>query len=272
MSDIFLDLGLIQIKWYSFCLLIAMVIGGVLFYKEGKKKGISGDELIDILFYGVLLGILGGRIYYVLFNLSYYLKYPSEIIKVWHGGLAIHGAIIAGLIYLYFYTKKQKKPLFLLTDITVVSLIIAQAIGRWGNFFNQEAFGRVVSLSFLKNLHLPKLIINQMYIDGFYREPTFLYESLLNGIGFIILILLRKNRKIKVGQLTGFYLVWYGIIRIIIESFRADSLMLGNIRMAQVVSFIAIVCGGYLLLRKNKSLYQEETWERKKRKDRKKHE
>ena len=270
MNDIMIDIGFIKIKWYSFFILLAIIIGGLIVFKESKKKDMSVDEITDILFYGILFGILGARLYYVLFNLSYYLKYPIEIIKIWNGGLAIHGGIIAGLIFLYFYTKKNKRNIFLLTDIMSVGLIIAQAIGRWGNFFNKEAYGRIVSSTFLERLHIPKFIINGMYIDGFYREPTFLYESIFNLIGFIILLLIRKNKKIKVGQLTGFYLTWYGIIRVIIESFRADSLILGSIKAAQLVSIILIIIGLFLLFRKNEKLYIEEKWTNKKRKDKKK--
>ena len=270
MNDIMIDLGFLKIKWYSFFILLAIIIGGIIVFKESKKKDMSEDEITDILFYGILFGILGARIYYVLFNLSYYLKYPIEIIKVWNGGLAIHGGIIAGVLFIFFYTKKKKKNPFLLTDILVVGLIIAQTIGRWGNFFNGEAYGRIVSLAFLKHLYLPKFIINGMYIDGFYREPTFLYESVLNIIGFIIILLIRKNKKLKVGQLTGFYLTWYGIIRLIIESFRADSLMLGSLKIAQVVSIILIIIGLFFLFRKNNKLYHEEKWTNKKRKDKKK--
>ena len=171
---------------------------------------------------------------------------------IWNGGLAIHGGIIATLIFLVIYSKKKEISSLLMTDIIVVGLIIAQAIGRWGNFFNGEAYGRIVSKSFLDNLHLPDFIINGMFIDGFYREPTFLYESLLSLLGFIIIILIRKYIKTKVGQITGIYLIWYGIERFIIETFRSDSLMLGPLKMAQCISLIAIIVGIYLIIKKMK--------------------
>ena len=175
MNDIMLDLGWFQIKWYSFILFLAMLMASIIIYQESKKKGLSEEQLIDILFYGILTGILGARIYYVLFNLDYYSVYPTEIIKIWHGGLAIHGGLIAGLIFIIGYCRKNKINTLLLLDIIVVGLIMAQAIGRWGNFFNQEAYGRVVDLDFLKSLHLPQFIIDGMYINKKYREPTFLY-------------------------------------------------------------------------------------------------
>ena len=260
MNSIMLDLGFFQIRWYSFFILIAIFFGGFLVYKEAVKKGIEKDQLIDIMFYTIIIGILGARIYYVLFNLDYYLKNPIEIIQIWNGGLAIHGGLIAALIFLLIYFKKKKMNLLLFLDIIVVGLILAQAIGRWGNFFNGEAFGRDVSIEFLKNLHLPKFIIDGMHIGSTYKEPTFLYESLLSLIGFIILIIIRKLKKLKTGTLTSIYLIWYGISRLIIETFRSDSLMLGSIKVAQLVSIIGIASGIIILYRsiKYNKLYIED--------------
>ena len=261
MDRVLFDFGFFQIKWYSFFIFMGALTASLLIIKEIRKKDIKDDLIIDIIFYGIIIGILGARIYYVLFNLPYYLKNPIEIIEIWNGGLAIHGGIIATLIFLIFYTKKKKINLLLLMDIIAVGLVIAQAIGRWGNFFNGEAYGRVVSLSFLKSLHLPQFIIDGMFISGHYREPTFLYESIANFICFIILIIVRKNKKLKTGMLSGIYLIWYGIVRFIIESFRSDSLMLGPIKMAQLVSIISCIVGIYLFtknINNNKKLYKED--------------
>ena len=256
MNSVLFDLGFIEIRWYSVLVLIAMIVTYFLSLKEAKKKNMSTDQVNDLAFYLIIVSILGARIYYVLFNLSYYLKNPLEIFMMWHGGLAIHGGIIAGIIFLIIYCRKKKINLLLMTDIIAVGLIIAQTIGRWGNFFNQEAYGRVVSLSFLKSLHLPKFIIDGMFIDGMYREPTFLYESLFCLIGFIILLVIRNKVKIKTGMLTGIYLIWYGLGRLIIESFRSDSLMLGPLKIAQVVSVIGIIIGIYLIIKsRNNKLY-----------------
>lgn len=260
MNSTLLDLGFFQIKWYSFFIFIGIITAFFIIVKEYKKKDPKKDNLIDILFYGLIIGILGARIYYVLFNLNYYLSNPIEIIEVWNGGLAIHGGIIAAFIFLIIYCKKKKMNFLLLLDILVVGVIIAQALGRWGNFFNGEAYGRIVSLSFLKGMHLPKFIIDGMYIDGFYREPTFLYESLFSFLGFIVLLLVRKIKSLRVGQLTGIYFIWYGLERFIIETFRSDSLMLGNFKMAQIISIISCIGGIYLLFKNIKSnkLYKEE--------------
>ena len=258
MNSTLVDLGFIEIKWYSFFMFMAMVTASVLVVLESRKKGLDKDTLIDMIFYSLLIGILGARTYYVLFNLSYYMRNPIEIISIWHGGLAIHGALIASLIFLIIYTKKKKLNLLLILDMVVVGLILAQAIGRWGNFFNGEAFGREVTRTFLENLHLPKMIIEGMYIDGAYREPTFLYESISSVLGFIVLIIIRNIKKIKTGTLSSIYLMWYGITRCIIESFRSDSLMLGEIKVAQLISLISIVAGIILLIKSRKNTYYRE--------------
>ncbi len=261
MDRVLFDLGIFQIKWYSFLIFIGVITASFLIIKEAKSKKIDTDTIIDILFYGIIIGILGARIYYVLFNLNYYLSNPVEIIQIWNGGLAIHGGIIAGLIFLIIYSKKKKLNLLLLLDIAVVGLIIAQTIGRWGNFFNGEAYGRVVSLNFLKSLHLPKFIIDGMYIGGEYREPTFLYESIFSMICFVVLLIVRRLKNIKTGQICGIYFIWYGIERFIIESFRSDSLMLGPLKIAQIVSILSLILGIYLFTRNiknSKKLYKED--------------
>lgn len=243
MSDTLFKIGPFSLKYYSFFIFLGMLVACFLIFREAKRKKINEDLLTNILFYGIIIGILGARSYYVLFNLDYYLKNPIEIFMIWHGGLAIHGGLIAGLIFLIIYSKKHNLNIFKLLDIIVVGVIIAQSIGRWGNFFNQEAYGPVTSLSNLKSMHLPNFIIKGMYIDGSYHEPTFFYESVISLLGFIVLILIRKLKNLKVGTLTGIYLIWYGIERFIIESLRTDSLMLGNIKVAQLVSLIFIIFG-----------------------------
>ena len=248
MSSIALELGPITIYWYSITMFLAILTATILIVIESKKQKVNKDDLIDLIFYGIICGILGARIYYVLFNLDYYLQDPIEIIKIWHGGIAIHGAIIGGLIFLIFFSKKKKLNVLKMMDIIAVGLIIAQAIGRWGNFFNQEAHGTATTLSFLKSLHLPNFIIEGMHINGVYYHPTFLYESIWCLLGFIILLIVRKNKKINIGQLSGIYLVWYGIERFFVEGLRTDSLMLASIKVAQVVSIIYIISGIVLFL------------------------
>ena len=252
----YFSLGQIKIYYYSICILIGISIGIFFLFKEAKKQKIDQDKLGDLLFYTILFGILGARIYYVLFNLSYYIKNPLEIIAIWHGGLAIHGGIIAGLITIIYLTKKYKLNTLKIIDMSVPSLIIAQSIGRWGNFFNGEAYGKVVTLSHLKSQHIPNFIIDRMKIDGSYHQPTFLYESILCLIGFIILMILKNNKSLKITNLTSLYLIWYGLIRLVIEYYRTDSLMLGPIKMAMLISIVFIISGVVLLIKsKNQKRY-----------------
>ena len=126
MNKIFLDLGIVQIKWYSLFIFIAMLVASILIYREARRKKIDDDTLFNMLFYGIIIGILGARLYYVLFNLNYYLKYPLEILMIWNGGLAIHGGLLAGLLFMAYYSKKHKINILGILDILVVGVIIDQ--------------------------------------------------------------------------------------------------------------------------------------------------
>lgn len=252
MRQIFLDLGIIQIHWYSIILFVAFLIGGMLALKEAKKWKIQEDYMVNLFFYLIPIALIGARLYFVLFNLDYYSVNPIDIFKVWEGGLAIHGGIIAGLIFLIIYTKKYKINTFRMLDITTIGLIIGQAIGRWGNFFNQEAHGPMVSLETLSSLPIPKFIIDGMNINGVYYHPTFFYESIWCIVGFIILLIFKHRKYTKIGQTTSLYLIWYGIGRFLIESLRTDSLMLGNLKVAQLVSILMITAGIIIFIIKSK--------------------
>ena len=241
--DPIIDLGIISIHWYSIILFIAILIGSNLAIKEAKKHGFEEDFMVNLLFLAVIVGIVGARLYYVIFNFDYYKDNLIEIFKVWNGGLAIHGGIIAGLITIAVICYKKKVNLLKILDYLVVGLILAQAIGRWGNFFNGEAHGSVTTLAHLQSLYLPQFIIDGMYINGNYYIPTFLYESVGCFIGFIIMVVLRKKKFMKVGYLTSFYLFWYGVERFFVEGMRTDSLMFFSLRVAQLVSLVMIIIG-----------------------------
>lgn len=243
-----IDLGFISIHYYSILLFIAILVGSNLAINEGKRHGFEENFMVNLLFGAIIFGILGARAYYVIFNFDYYSSDLFEMFKVWNGGLAIHGGIIAGVLYVFVYCFKHDVSVLKIVDYLVVGLIIAQAIGRWGNFFNGEAHGDVVSLAYLKSLHLPNFIISGMKIGGVYYEPTFLYESIWCLIGFIIMIIIRKKLRIRVGYLTSFYLVWYGVERFFVEGLRTDSLMLFSLKMAQVVSLLMIVIGIFIFI------------------------
>ena len=248
MKSTIISVGIFEIRWYSFLILIAFLIGFFIVYNQRDKVNLDKNEITDMLFYLILISLLGARIYYVLFNLDYYLFEPLDIFKIWEGGLAIHGGIIAGLIYLIYFCKKRSIDLIELTDIIVVALALGQAIGRWGNFFNQEAYGPITTYSYLKSLHLPNFVIEGMFINGNYHHPTFLYESLWCFIIFVLLLILSKLKIKKRGLYTSLYLIMYGIERVFVESMRQDSLMLFNMKIAQIVSVLMILCGIFILI------------------------
>lgn len=262
MNRILVSIGPITIYWYSVTMLLAVLTGIYIATKEAKRNGLK--EYIDnILFSLIIFGIIGARLYYVIFNFSIYKNDLLSIFKVWEGGLAIYGAIIAGLLVIIYYAKKNRESIIKTTDIFVPGLILAQAIGRWGNFFNGEAHGIEVSLKYLQSLHLPKFIINGMYINGAYYHPTFLYESLWCLLGFIILLIIRKLTNRKKGIVTYSYFIWYGIGRLFIEGLRTDSLYLGNIRISQLVSIILLATGIVGIILENKKTKKEVRNERK---------
>jgi len=238
-------------------ILIGLFLGGSLIIKESKKFKISEDYMVNLILYTIVFGIIGARLYYVIFNWSYYSNNLLDIFKVWEGGLAIHGGLLFGLITIIIYTKKYGIKPFRMLDIVVVGLILGQAIGRWGNFFNGEAHGGATTLEFLQSLMLPNFIIEGMNIHGVYYHPTFLYESLWCLLGFIVLLIFRKRKYNKIGQTTGLYLVWYGIGRFVIESMRTDSLMLGSFKMAQIVSVLFIVIGLVIIVLKSRGSKME---------------
>jgi len=249
MNPILINLGFMEIRWYSVLILIAFIIGYFLVINRSKKQGISITFISDLCFYLIIFCILGARIYYCLFNLDYYSKNLIDIFKIWEGGLAIHGGIIAGILTIYFYLRKKEISLLKLLDIFAPALVLGQAIGRWGNFFNSEAYGPITTLTTLKQLGIPEFIIDGMYIDHAYHHPTFLYESIGCLLIFIIIMLIRNLKNIKEGQVTSIYLILYGVIRFLIEGLRQDSLMFFNLKIAQIVSILMIIIGIYLFIK-----------------------
>lgn len=247
-----------NVYYYSLCILLGVIVAYILITREGKKQGLPKEFISDLIFYTLIIGILGARVYYCVFNLDYYLANPSEILKIYNGGLAIHGGVIAGLIFVYFYTKKKNVSFIKILDIVAPAVIIAQSFGRWGNFFNQEAHGGITTYQNLKNMHIPEFIINGMHIEGKYYYPTFFFESIWCLIGFMILMIARRNKNLRKGFQIGFYFIWYGIGRFFIEAFRTDSLMFFGLKIAQIVSLIGIIIGIIIIVtNRNKKYYNE---------------
>lgn len=234
------SLGPIDVRWYGIIIAFGILLGYFIAQATAKKAGYHQDALIDIIFWSAIFGFVAARIYFVIFQWPYYAANPIEIPMIWHGGIAIHGGLIGGFITGIIVCKRNNHNPWQIGDIVAPSIILAQGIGRWGNFMNHEAHGGPVSQSFLENLHIPRFIIENMYIDGQYYQPTFLYESVWDVLGFALLLFLRKH--LRIGETFFLYLIWYSIGRFFVEGMRTDSLMLtSNIRVAQVMSLILIV-------------------------------
>lgn len=226
LNPIALTLGPIQIHWYGIIIAVGAILGLFLAIKEGKRFGISQEFFFDMLLIGLPSALIGARLYYVAFEWQQYRDNPIEIIAIWHGGIAIYGALIGAIISVSIYAHRKGYRFLRIADICAPGLIVGQMMGRWGNFMNQEAHGGQVSEAFLRDtLHLPDFIVNQMNIQGVYYHPTFLYESLWSLLGLVILLLLRRVRFLRVGELFMSYFIWYSIGRFYVEGVRTDSLV-----------------------------------------------
>ena len=238
----------IPIYWYALIIVSGIIIAMWLSSREAVRVGLKSEDVTDFMLWGLPLSIIGARLYYILFDLPQYIADPIQIFNIRSGGLAIYGGLIAGAITLYFFTKYHFISMWTFLDIAAPSVLLAQAIGRWGNFMNHEAYGPVTTRIFLENLHIPRFIIDNMYIEGFYRQPTFLYESVWSLIGFILLLFLRnKKHLLKKGEVLLVYVMWYSFGRFFIEGLRTDSLyFLGVIRISQLLS--AFLLAGTIIL------------------------
>ena len=233
----------IPIYWYALIIVSGIIIAMWLSSREAVRVGLKSEDITDFMLWGLPLSIIGARLYYILFDLPQYIADPIQIFNIRSGGLAIYGGLIAGAITLYFFTKYHFISMWTFLDIAAPSVLLDQAIGRWGNFMNHEAYGPVTTRIFLENLHIPRFIIDNMYIEGFYRQPTFLYESVWSLIGFILLLFLRnKKHLLKKGEVLLVYVMWYSFGRFFIEGLRTDSLyFLGVIRISQLLSAFLFV-------------------------------
>jgi len=232
--------GPLAIRWYGVIMATAFLLGIWLAHCRAQQNNIDPNHIFNMVTIIIPASIIGARLYYVLFTWENYRLEPLEVLAIWHGGLAIHGGIIGGLLAGLFYVRKYKLSTWQTADIVAPSLILGQAIGRWGNFINQEAHGGPVTEQFIS--HFPAFIKNQMFIQGQYYHPTFIYESMWNLIVFVILTL-RWPRKKTDGEIAFLYLILYSIGRFFVEALRTDSLMLGPLRVAQLVSVTLIIIG-----------------------------
>jgi phosphatidylglycerol---prolipoprotein diacylglyceryl transferase len=259
-----IDIGPISITFYALAILTGVMVALWLGSKEAEKIGIDPQILFDGIIWILPLAILGARIYYVIFKWDIYSQDLGRILNISEGGLAIHGAFLTALVSVFIFARIKKFDLLKALDLVAPGFLVAQAFGRWGNFFNQEAHGFVIGnltnnrpnlsldeqRAFLETtLRLPRFIVDNMYIQGpsglNYYHPTFFYESMWNLTGFGLMLILRRTKLIRSGDLLGIYLIWYSIGRFFIEGMRTDSLYFGqtDLRTAQVISILSIFAG-----------------------------
>lgn len=243
-----LDFGPIQVHWYGILIGIGILLAYWYATIELKRRNLDRKPVDDMAFFVILAGVIGARLYYVLFNLAYFIEKPVEILQIWKGGLAIHGALLGGALAFFTYVFIKKIPWRTYADVVIPGVLLAQAVGRWGNFFNNEAFGRPTS-SLLK-LYIPPENRPAGYENFSYFEPTFLYESVWNLLGFVILFVLSRifysggeKSEFAPGLILFSYLIWYSIGRFFIEILRTDSLYIGQFKTAQVMSIILFLIG-----------------------------
>lgn len=232
-----------DIYWYGIIICLGFVLAALYINRRTKEFGVTSDNLMDCLIIGVPVGIICARIYYVAFEWGYYSQHPNEIIAIWKGGIAIYGAVIGVVIVLAVYSRMKKLSFASLCDLAAFGLLIGQCIGRWGNFVNGEAHGGATSLPW------------GMSIDGASPvHPTFLYESLWNFVGFLVLHFYSKKRKFK-GEMALLYVAWYGLGRAWIEGLRTDSLYFfglelfgAPIRTSQVLAIVSAAVAAVVLI------------------------
>jgi phosphatidylglycerol:prolipoprotein diacylglycerol transferase len=284
-NPIAISLGPISVHWYGIILGLAALAGLMLVIQEGKRFGLIPDFFMDLVLFGVPSAIIMARLYYVAFKWEDYRGNWLDIFKIWNGGIAIYGALIGAFVCGIIYCRYKGYSFWRIADICAPGLIIGQMIGRWGNFVNQEAYGGPTTEGFLSGtLHIPGWIVNQMNVDGIFHHPTFLYESLWNLAGLILLFILRRQSFVRAGEVLLSYFIWYSIGRFFIEGLRTDSLAFqgpdwlasfvnglwspmtipfgeagyldpayGNIRISQVVSLLLIVTAIALWVYRRKS-------------------
>ncbi|ERT08100.1 prolipoprotein diacylglyceryl transferase [Lyngbya aestuarii BL J] len=245
-GPIMLRLGPIAIRWYGFLIASAVLIGVTLSQYLAKRRQVDPDLIGDLAIWLVIGAIPCARLYYVAFEWENYANDPASMIAIWRGGIAIHGAIIGGIIAALIFAKIQRVPFWQLADLVAPSVILGQAIGRWGNFFNSEAFGSPTDLPW--KLYIPPENRPPEYANFEYFHPTFLYESLWNLLVFILLMVLflrglKGKPPLKLGTIFLVYFVAYSAGRVWIEGLRTDSLMFGPLRVAQLVSLSGIILG-----------------------------
>lgn len=256
LDRVFLQIGAFPVYWYGVIIAAGAFLALLLANREASRLGMKKDIMVDLVVFAIPIAIISARIYYVIFEWDQYAGGSwSDVFAIWKGGIAIHGALIGSVLTAIIYARVKRVSFWQLADIAAPSLILGQAIGRWGNFMNQEAHGGPISASTYESFHqyLPDFIMNQMCIDGVMYHPTFLYESVWNLLVFALLLLFRRFNPLR-GELFLSYAIMYSVGRFFIEDMRTDSLyVFGELRQAQVISIVIIVVALALIIYRRKT-------------------
>ncbi|MGM0111646.1 prolipoprotein diacylglyceryl transferase [Enterococcus sp. DIV0187] len=253
----------LQIYWYAIIIVSGIALALWMSNREAVRVGLKEDDMTNFILWALPIAIIGARLYYILFDLEPYLADPIQIFNTRSGGLAIYGGLIAAVIVLIVYTRHNFIDPWLFLDVVAPGVMLGQAMGRWGNFTNHEAYGGETTRQFLESLYLPQFIINNMYIDGAFRQPTFFYESMWSLLGLILILIIRKKVAVKRGELFLGYVTWYSFGRFFVEGMRTDSLyFFGGLRVSQVLSLVLFVGGIALLYYRRKKRTDIKLYER----------
>ena len=272
-----ITIGGFSIAYYGMIIALGMILGFLMASWQAKRTGQNQELYLDLAVWDIIFAIIGARIYYVVFSWDYYAKHPVEILNTWGGGLAIYGGVIAGVITTLIFAKIRKQSFLCLVDTACAGLLVGQIIGRWGNFFNREAFGsytnslfamQIPTNFFIEHGRIDEIVSNGLYDKATYVvsgneaatfiqvHPTFLYESMWNLVLLLLIIFFFTKRKKFDGELIAIYCIGYGIGRFLIEGLRTDSLMIGStgIRVSQILALILAVLGTAFILYKRKKI------------------
>ncbi|OZM56543.1 prolipoprotein diacylglyceryl transferase [Lottiidibacillus patelloidae] len=262
LSKIAFEIGPLTVYWYGIIIGTGALLGLLLATREGDRRKLPKDTFIDLLMIAAPIAILCARLYYVIFKWDFYAENPGKIFAIWEGGLAIHGALIGSVLTAIVFAKVKKLSFWKLADIAAPSIILGQAVGRWGNFMNQEAHGGPLTQEQVDLFYsiLPNFIMDQMHSNGIWFHPTFLYESVWNFLGLALLLILRRVNLPR-GEIFLTYVIWYSFGRFYIEGLRTDSLMLTeSLRVAQAISIGLIILAVALIIYRRKKGYSNKRY------------